>query len=285
MRVAMLSPPLCASPITGREHTGRRVAAVTMRPDQADHGWASTAATVPVRNETMRAPAVTAAVSARNTLRPKPTVGSPDASSSVLHPPSGPTATTCWCADGRSPLSCARTTSPGAPSAGSRRSARCRDLGQPDPATLGGRLAGDPAQPLDRGLAARPVPAHHAALADERDDAVDAELGQLLDDPFGPLALYRREGDGERRHGRGLRLHRAVASDARARRRRGASSAPPCQAVRAQRPRPSAAMTSSPGRKRSTRPRWCTSSSARTAGAGSSTKTCAVAAARTVMAA
>ena len=39
---------------------------------------------------------MTAAVSARSTLRPKPTVGRPDASSSVLHPPSGPTATTRW---------------------------------------------------------------------------------------------------------------------------------------------------------------------------------------------
>ena len=51
-------------------------------------------ATVPVRSDAIRAPAVTAAVSARSTLSPKPTVGRPEASSSLLHPPSGPTATT-----------------------------------------------------------------------------------------------------------------------------------------------------------------------------------------------
>ena len=64
----------------------------------------------------MSAAAVTAAVSARSTLRPKPTVGRPDASSSALQPPSGPTATTSCDARRRSPLSWASTTSPGAPS-------------------------------------------------------------------------------------------------------------------------------------------------------------------------
>ena len=65
----------------------------------------------------------------------------------------------------------------------------------------------------------------------------------------------------------------------------GVTSGPPCQVTRAQRPRPSVAMTSSPNRSRSTRPRWWTSSSLRSGSAGSSTKTCAAAAARTVMAA
>src|SRR6185437_15558854 len=45
-----------------------------------------------------------------------------------------------------------------------------------------------------------PAPAHHAAFADQRDDAVDAQLGELLDDPLRPLAF----GGCERHRERGL---------------------------------------------------------------------------------
>ena len=202
------SPPsFCAGLITGTELTGPRALPVTMgarhaRPDP------SAAATVPVRREAKSAPAVTAAVSARRTLNPNPTVGSPDASSSVLHPPSGPTATTRWAAVGRSPLSWASTTSPVPPRAGQVAEAhRVAHLGQPDAAALRRRFARHPAQPLDRRLAPRAGPADDAALAAQRHDAIDAQLGQLLDDPLGPLALDRREGDRERRLGAGLGLH------------------------------------------------------------------------------
>ena len=133
---------------------------------------------------------MTAAVSARRTLSPNPTVGRPDASSSVLHPPSGPTATTCWASVGRSPLSWASTTSPGPPRAD--RSANgdgVADVGQPDAAALRGRLARHPAQLLDARLAPGTGPAHDAALGAQRNDAVDPQLGQLLDHPFGTLPL------------------------------------------------------------------------------------------------
>ena len=251
----------------------------------AGSGDPFTAATVPVRREASRAPAVTAAVSARSTLSPNPTVGSPDASSPVLHPPSGPTATTRWDTLGRSPLSWASTTSPGAPNAAQVAEGHAvGHLGQPDAPALGRRLAGHPAQPLDGRLAAGAAPADDAALAEERHDAVDAQLGELLDDPFGALALDRREGHREGRLDAGLEPDRADRR-APASAPSGSSWSPPPHVFRVQRPRPSAAITSSPSRRRSTRPRWCTSSSERTGRPGSSTKTCAAAAARTVMAA
>ena len=57
----------------------------------------------------------------------------------------------------------------------------------------------------------------------------------------------------------------------------------PCHLVRAQWPWPSAAMTSSPARNRSTRAKWWASASEGTGCAGSSTNTWAAAAARTEM--
>ena len=195
------------------ELTGRRVAPVTMGAADAGPahlGWSSTAATVPVRSETSRAPAVTAAVSARSTLRPKPTVGSPAPSSAVLHPPSGPTATTRWAGVGRSPLSCASTTSPGPPS--DARSAKLDGvghLGQPDPAALRRGLPGHAPQALHRRPASRTAPAHHAALRAQRDDAVDAQLGQFLHHPLRTLALDRSERHRERRLRRRLGRHGA----------------------------------------------------------------------------
>ena len=148
----------------------------------------ATGATVPVRSDTIRAPAVTAAVSARSTLSPKPTVGRPDVSSALLHPPSGPTATTRCAAWSRSPLSWASTTSPDAPSSASW------------------------SKPLDRGAPARGAPADDAAFAHQRHDAIDPELGELLDDPLGALPLRGGEGHGQRRGWRLFELHGAVAA-------------------------------------------------------------------------
>ena len=187
----------------------------TPHPSARLHGLVPpTGATVPVRSEAMSAPAVTAAVSARSTLSPNPTVDRPEPSSSLLHPPSGPTATTRWARVGRSPLSWASATSPGAPErAQLLETDGVGHLGQPDAPALGRRLPGDPAQALDRGLTPLSGPAHHAAFAAQRDDTVDPELGQLLDHPLGTLALGRGEDHGQRRLGRRLHLHRPVTSD------------------------------------------------------------------------
>ena len=72
-----------------------------------------------------------------------------------------------------------------------------------------------PAEPLDVAGGAGRVPAHHRPGRDERDDPVDAELGQLLDDPLGALPLDGREGHRERGLGPGLELDGAVTADAR----------------------------------------------------------------------
>ena len=48
------------------------------------------------------------------------------------------------------------------------------------------------------------VPPHDAALGDERHDAVDAELGELLHGQLGPLALDQGERHGDRRVGPGV---------------------------------------------------------------------------------
>ena len=115
----------------------------------------STAATVPVRREANSAAAVTAAVSARRTLNPNPTVGSPDDSSSVLHPPSGPTATDALGRRGPVPAQLGQHHLAGFAQGGQVGEAhRVADLGQPDAAALRRRFARHPAQPLDRRLAA-----------------------------------------------------------------------------------------------------------------------------------
>ena len=136
---------------------------------------------------------------------------------------------------GRSPLSWARTTSPGPPSAGSSAkgtvsptsgSQTRRHWAAASRATRRSRST--------RRLPAGAVPADHAALGAQRHDPVDAQLGQLLDHPFGALPLDRREGDRQRGLGPGLGLHGAVAADAR--RRRASGSSVPCAAPRRARP-------------------------------------------------
>ena len=122
-----------------------------------------------------------------------------------------------------------RRTSRPAPTSGSQRAA-----------ALHRRLAGDRrrrrrAWRAGLGL----VPAHDAALGHERHDAVDAELGQLLDGQLGPLALDQGERHGERRARAGV--------GARRRRRPPARAPAPSRAGR-HRPAPSPTVTASPGR-------------------------------------
>ena len=57
---------------------------------------------------------------------------------------------------------------------------------------------------------ARRPSAPRSARCRQRHDAVDAELGQLLDDPLGAVALGRGEGHGQTRGRRLLELHRAI---------------------------------------------------------------------------
>ena len=146
-------------------------------------------ATVPVRSEASSAPAVTAAVSARSTLRPKPTVGRPGGQLVALQPPSGPTATTCWAAVGTVAAQLGEHDLAGVAERGSSSKPTVS-------ATSGNQTrrhcaAASRATRRSRSTVARPAraaPAHHAALAAQRHDAVDAQLGQLLDHPLGPLA-------------------------------------------------------------------------------------------------
>ena len=53
------------------------------------------------------------------------------------------------------------------------------------------------------------VPPHHGAGGPERDDAIDAELGELLHDQLGLGPLHQREADGDRR-GSPARLARSA---------------------------------------------------------------------------
>ncbi len=71
------------------------------------------------------------------------------------------------------------------------------DLGQPDPPALHGGLAGHLAQALELTALMAGAPAGDAAVGDHDHDPVGAGLGQLLNGPFGVLALGEGEADGE----------------------------------------------------------------------------------------
>ena len=219
------------------------------------------AATVPVRSEAMSAPAVTAAVSARSTLRPKPTVGRPDAQLVAAPPALGP--------DGnhllRPPWAGRRSAGPAPPHPapparpGPRRR-RCRPPRAARPAGTGPPPRGPP------GAAARPWPGPAGRSSAPRcARCAAARCGRSR-----ARSASARPTRGARPWS--ARRPRSAPAAARLRtapsRRRPGPAAPasgstpsPCQSVRAQRPRPSEATTSSPARRRSTRPRWCASSS------------------------
>ena len=162
-------------------------------------------------------------------------------------PPSGPTATPCRRRrSGRPPGSAAATV-------GQHLDRRRRpgDLGQPHPPRLHRRLGGDAAQALELALGAVLRPAHDRALGVEQDDAVDADLGALGDEPLEAVALRRRHGDRQRR------VADAAPSTTVARRLDAVAGE---LGARRQRPAPSVTVTASPSRRRSTRPRWCSAS-------------------------
>ena len=77
------------------------------------------------------------------------------------------------------------------------------DVGRPRAARAGGTAwrgrARDRAQPLDGLGGPGVVPPHDRPGGPERDDPVDAELGELLHDQLGPVALHQRERHGDRR--------------------------------------------------------------------------------------
>jgi hypothetical protein len=86
---------------------------------------------------------------------------------------------------------------------------RLVDDGQPEGAALHGRLAGDQAPPGQVPGGARLVPSDDASGRDQRDDPVDAELGELLDRPFGAAAPPPSPRPPRRRRHRGaMRRHR-----------------------------------------------------------------------------
>ena len=76
---------------------------------------------------------------------------------------------------------------------------RRRDLGQVALPRLHRRFAADPPQPVELMADASGGPHHDRTLRDERHDRVDAELGELLHDPLGSVALDRSEEHGDRR--------------------------------------------------------------------------------------
>ena len=76
---------------------------------------------------------------------------------------------------------------------------RRRDLGQVALPRLHGRFAADPPEPLELMANASGGPHHDRTLRDERHDRVGSDLGQLLHDPLGPIALDGSEDHGDRR--------------------------------------------------------------------------------------
>ena len=76
---------------------------------------------------------------------------------------------------------------------------RRRDLGQVALPRLHGRFAADPPEPVELMADASGGPHHDRTLRDERHDRVDSDLGQLLHDPLGPIALDGSEDHGDRR--------------------------------------------------------------------------------------
>ena len=206
-------------------------------------------------------PAATAAVSARSTVGPRPTPCRKPASSSSSHPPSGPTATTGWASDGRA----AHRGGPAAEGRPTRaaRSEQRVDRPPPRAATSAGTGRPPPGPPV----AAAPPPARPRSPSQRTTeravwighDPVHPELGELLDDPLGPVALGRGEGHRDRRvRPSGSSDHRPVGHQDAGRstawrppgRRRITRHGDP----RARHRRP--ATTSSPGRRRSTSSRW-----------------------------
>src|SRR6185437_16311145 len=85
----------------------------------------------------------------------------------------------------------------------------------PHAAALRRRLTRHAAEAGHGRLSPRAGPADHAAFAAQGHDAVDPELGQLLDHPLGTLTLHGREGHGQERFTPRLLLHAAVATYSR----------------------------------------------------------------------
>ena len=193
-----------------------------------------------------RRTATSAAVSTRSTASPSATRSLASASSSRVHPPSGPITI-----GGRSdvtgrPPGLGTRRRPGSTSAAN---AGSDDLREPTRRDSASRLPRDLRQPVEV-PAARSPSQRTTDRGCRKHDAVDAELGQLLDDPLRPIALG---------------IAKAIVdatgrSTTRRRHRRRAAQRPSVAACRHGR-RPSLTVTSSRWPTRSTAARWWAASS------------------------
>ena len=174
-----------------------------------ERGYAS-GATSCCLNAQRSVPAATAAVSARRTVGPSPTVSNPASSSALSQPPSGPMATTGWPRCGGPPPGLAKVV--GLPV----REAR-------DPSVETSATSGNQARRLwaaasratrrsrSTDLVARiAFPANYRSSGEYRHDPVHTQLGELLHHPLGAVTLGRGEGHGDRWLGQRGQLHRAV---------------------------------------------------------------------------
>ena len=190
---------------------------------------------------------------------------SPLASSSAVHPPSGPMSTVGLL----DPVSSAGDGQGNVVTTGGDQLAKALHLGdlrQPHPAALHTGAAHDAPEPLHRLVALIAGPAHHAPGAVKRHDAVDPDLRQGPHHQVGAVSLDHGEADRQRRSGGRLRHHGPELAAAPLRARPDASG-----------PRPSPTVISAPARRRSTRSRWCRSAPSRTGSSTEETKTWAAA--------
>ena len=167
----------------------------------SDHG-AYTLRTSARLDQSLRRPistqATSAAVSTRRMASPSSTRSWASANSSGVHPPSGPIAIR------RSADRHGSTTRLGRHALGKhvRRRERTGDLGEPNPPRLHQRLGRDPRRDGRVPRRSVAVPPHDGAFGMQEHDAIDPELGRLLDEPLRPILLGDRDRDRATGHGR-----------------------------------------------------------------------------------